>query len=66
VLGSSPKIGTSEDSLLSIFNRSKDKVEIYLVKLVVKALSISIVEIRFSDLSVITSSASSAGTSSLA
>jgi hypothetical protein len=65
VLGSSPKIGTSEDSLLSIFNRSKDKVEIYLVKLVVKALSISIVEIRFSNLSIIISSTSSIGISSL-
>ena len=66
VLGSSPKIGTSEDSLLNIFNRSEDKVEIYLVKLIIKALSISIVEIRFSDLSVVTSSASGIGTSSLA
>jgi hypothetical protein len=66
VLGSSPKIGTSEDGLLSIFNRGEDKVEIHLVKLVVKALSVSIVEIRFSDLSVVTSGASGAGASSLA
>jgi hypothetical protein len=66
VLGSSSKIGTSEDSLLNIFNRSKDKVEIYLVKLVVKTLSIPIVEIRFSDLSVVISYTSSVGTSSLA
>ena len=66
MLGSSPKIGASKDSLLNILNRSKDKVEIHLVKLVVKALSVSIVEIRFSNLSVVISSASSAGTSSLA
>jgi hypothetical protein len=64
VLGSSPKIGASEDGLLSLLYRSKDIVKVYLVKPVVKALAISVVEIGFSDLTII--AVSSAGSTDLA
>jgi hypothetical protein len=64
VLGSSPKIGASEDSLLSFLYRSKDIVKVHLVKLVVKALAVSVVEIGFSDLTIIT--VSSTGSTDLA
>jgi hypothetical protein len=64
VLGSSPKIGASEDGLLSFLYRSKDVVKIHLVKLVVKALAVSVVEIGLSDLTVI--AVSGAGSTDLA
>ena len=62
VLGSSLEIGASEDSLLSLLYRSKDKVKVYLVKLIVKALAVSIVEIGLSDLSVVAGSGSTGST----
>jgi hypothetical protein len=64
VLGSSPKIGASEDGLFSLLYKSKDIVKIYLVKPVVKALAISVVEIGFSDLTIV--AVSSAGSTNLA
>jgi hypothetical protein len=64
VLGSSPKIGASEDSLLSLLYRSKDIVKIHLVKPVVKALAVSVVEIGLSDLAII--AVSGAGSTDLA
>jgi hypothetical protein len=64
VLGSSPKIGASEDGLLSLLHRSEDIVKIHLVKPVVKALAISVVEIGFSDLTII--AVSGAGSTDLA
>ena len=56
VLGSFLKIGASEDGLLSFLYRSEDKVKVYLIKLIVKALVVSIVEIRLSDLSIVAGS----------
>ena len=64
VLGSSLEIGTSKDSLLSFLYRSKDIVEIHLIKLIVKPLAVSIVEIGLSDLTIVV--VSSAGSTDLA
>jgi hypothetical protein len=64
VLGSSLEVSTSEDGLLTFFYKGEDKVEIYLVKPVVKALAVSIVEVRLSDLAVVT--VSGAGSTDLA
>ena len=63
VLGSSLKIGTSKDSFLSFFYKSKDIVEIYLIKLIIKPLVVSIVEIRLSNLTIVI--VSSAGSTNL-
>jgi len=64
VLGSSPKIGASEDYPLSLLHRSEDIVKIHLVKPVVEALAISVVEIGLSDLTVV--AISGAGSTNLA
>ena len=64
VLSSSSEVGTSEDSLLSFLYRSKDIVEIYLIKLIVKPLTVSIVEIGLSDFTIV--AVSSTGSTNLA
>jgi hypothetical protein len=66
VLGSSLEVGASEDGFLTFFYKGEDKVEIHLVKLVVKALAIFIVEIGLSDLTVVAVSAGGAGSTDLA
>jgi len=66
VLGSSTEIGTSKDGLLSFLYRSEDVVKIHLIKLIVKSLAVSIVEIGLSDFTIVASSASRTGSTNLA
>ena len=64
VLGSFPKVGASKDSLLSFLYRSKDIVKIHLIKLIIKPLTVSVVEIGLSDFAIV--AVSSAGSTDLA
>jgi len=66
VLGSPTEIGTSKDSLLSFLYRSEDVVKIHLIKLIVKSLAVSIVEIGLSDFTIVAGSASRTGSTNLA
>ena len=66
MLGSSSEVGRSKQGFLVRFNRSKLKVDVHLSKLIVKPLTVSIVEIGLSDLAIVAGSTSSVGSTDLA
>ena len=68
VLGSSTEVGRSEQGSLIGFDRGELEIGFHLGNPIVEALAVSIVEIGFSDLSVVlvAVSASSAGSTNLA